>query len=43
MNIYSSLDANPQSNPNHNDELFERLPVHVRDIHIPIKNVQYYK
>ena len=28
MNIYSSLDANLQSNPNDNYEIFERLLVH---------------
>ena len=31
MNIYNSLDANPQSNPNDNYEIFERLLVHARD------------
>ena len=35
------LDANPQSNPNDNYEIFERLLVHARDKHIPIKNVKY--
>ena len=31
MNIYNSLDANPQSNPNDNYEIFERLLVHERE------------
>ena len=43
MNIYNSPDANPQSNPNDNYEIFERLLVHARDKHLPIKNVQYWK
>ena len=40
INIYNSLDANPQSNPNDNYELFERL--HARDKHLPLK-VKYWK
>ena len=43
MNIYNSLDANPQSNPNDNYEIFERLFVQTRDNHLPIKNVKYRK
>ena len=43
MNIYNSLDANPQSNPNANYEIFERLLVQARDKHLPIKNVKYCK
>ena len=43
MNIYNSLDANPQSIPNDNYEIFERLLVHARDKHHPIKKVKYCK
>ena len=43
MNIYNSLDANPQSNPNDNYEIFERLLVQAREKHLPIKNVKYCK
>ena len=43
MNIYNSLDANPQSNPNDNYEIFERILVHARDKHLPIKKVKYCK
>ena len=43
MNIYNSLDANPQSSPNDNYEIFERLLVHARDKHLPIKKVKYCK
>ena len=42
MNIYNSLDANLQSNPNDNYEIFERLLVHARD-KLPIKKVKYCK
>ena len=41
MNKYSSLDANPQSNPNDNYELLEQLLVHARDKHLHIENVKY--
>ena len=43
MNIYNSQDANPQSNPNDNYEIFERLLIQARDKHLPIKNVKYCK
>ena len=43
MNIYNSLDANPQFNPNDNYEICERLLVHARDKHLPIKKVKYCK
>ena len=43
MNIYNSLDANPQYNPNDNYEIFERLLVHARDTHLPIKKVKFCK
>ena len=43
MNIYNSLDANPQSNPNDNYGIFERLLIQARDKHLPIKIVQYCK
>ena len=42
MNIYNSLDANPQSNPNYNYEISERLLVQARDKHLPIKNVIFF-
>ena len=41
MNIYNPLHANPQSNPNYNYEIFERLLVQARDKHLHIKNVNY--
>ena len=41
MNIYNSLDANPQSNLHDNYEIFERLIVQARDKHLPINNVKY--
>ena len=43
MNICNSLDANSQSNPNYNYEIFERLLVHVIDKHLPIRKVNYCK
>ena len=43
MNIYNSLDVNPQSNPNDNYEIFEWLLVQTTDKHLPIKNVKYCK
>ena len=43
MNTYNSLDANPPSNQNDNYEIFERLLVHARDTHLPIKKVKYCK
>ena len=43
MNIYNSQDANPQSNPNNNYEIFELLLVHAIDNDLPIKKVKYCK
>ena len=43
MNIYNPLDTNPQSNPNDNYEIFERLLVQASAKHLPIKNVKYCK
>ena len=43
MNIYNSLDANPQSIPNNNYEIFERLLVQATDKYLSIKKVKYCK
>ena len=43
MNIYNSLVAYPQSNPNYNYEICERLLVQARDKHLPIRNVNIAK
>ena len=45
INIYNSLNANSQYNPNNNYEIFEPLLslVHARDKHLPIKKVKYCK
>ena len=43
MNICNTLDVKPQSNPNDNYEIFERLLVHAREKHLLIKKVRYCK